>query len=134
MNKQVLFLLVLVILILGNFMIQGFDFILFKSNDCGYYIFTDSCMSFASFVANKAIRLALNCTLLWLIQWRYYKLNSNLFLMLILGLIFLGALDVFFLQEPVFFAQRLHQFLHPIIFSPLLIIIVLAFMFVPQKQ
>ncbi|OYU95741.1 MAG: hypothetical protein CFE21_11425 [Bacteroidetes bacterium B1(2017)] len=115
-------------------MIQGFDFIEFKSNACGYYTYNTTCMSFASFVANKAIRLALNCTLLWLLQWRFYKMYSNLFMMLILGLIFLGALDVFFLQEPIFFAQRLHQFLHPIVFSPLLAIIVLAFMLVPQKQ
>jgi hypothetical protein len=43
-----------------------------------------------------------------------------------MGLLVLAGIDVYFLQTDHFLVYRIHQFVHPVVFSPLLAIILVS--------
>ena len=115
-----------ILLGLLNFALQGFDFFAWQNNDCGFYYYDADCMNWGSFVLNKVVRLSLNISLLWIIQWQFFIKQAKQFLSLIIALIILGAIDILLLQTASFIGLRTHEFLHPVVFSPLLAMVILS--------
>lgn len=111
---------VLVILIFGS---QNMNWLMGKNMPCPVYVFNENCITFEAFILNKLIRLILNLILLWIVQYHFFSIAITKILPLFGCIIFLAAIDVFFLQSQAFLSYRIHQLIHPISFSPLLAIV-----------
>jgi predicted membrane protein len=85
-------------------------------------------------VLNKVVRLSLNISLLWIIQWQFFSKQARQFLSLIVALIVLGAIDILLLQTGSFIGLRTHEFLHPVVFSPLLAMVILSINILKPKE
>ncbi len=117
-----------------NFGFQGFDFFSWQNNDCGFYYYDADCMDWGAFVLNKVVRLSLNISLLWIIQWQFFSKQARQFLSLIVALIILAAIDTLLLQNGDFIGLRTHEFLHPVVFSPLLAMVILSIHTLKAKE
>jgi hypothetical protein len=128
MNQiKVVLLLSLMVLL---FALQSFDWFQLKNNPCDFYEYDPNCLPFWTFAINKLIRLSFNVVIIWLIQWFYFPLNGKYFLYLVICVIGFGAIDFYLMLNPSFFAMRLHGFMHPLAFSPLIALVVVAFQFI----
>jgi hypothetical protein len=112
------------------FALQSFDWFHLENNPCDFYEFDPNCLAFGTFAMNKFIRLSFNVVIIWLIQWFYFPGNGKHFLYLVIGILGFGALDFYLMLHPSFVAMRLHGFMHPLAFSPLIAMVVLAFQFI----
>lgn len=121
------------ILLMLNFGTQAFNFITWQNNPCGYYKFNPDCMLFADFLLNKSVRFILNLALIWLIQKQLYPQEKKYIWPLFASLLILVFTAIYFTDNTSFFAQRSYPVLHPIVFSPLLGIILLAVSFIKPK-
>ena len=132
--KPSIFWTIAILLGMLNFGLQGFDFFARQNNDCGFYYFDADCMNWGAFVLNKVVRLSLNISLLWIIQWQFFSKQARQFLSLIVALIILGAIDILLLQTGSFIGLRTHEFLHPVVFSPLLAMVILSINILKPKE
>lgn len=132
--KFLVFYLVFGVLVLLNFSLQAFDFFTFKNNPCGYYFFDQTCMHFQSFLLNKTIRFFVNFLLLYLVYFKFSQRKKIVVLSLVFLLIGIALLDVFVFQGPGFISKRVHSFIHPVAFSPLLPLVFVLASIVIGKQ
>lgn len=132
--KPKMFWTMAILLGLLNFGLQGYDFFEWQNNDCGFYYYDADCMNWGAFVLNKVVRLSLNISLLWMIQWQFFIKQAKQFLSLIIALICLGAIAVLLLQNASFIGLRTHEFLHPVVFSPLLAMVILSINTLKTKE
>ncbi len=131
--KQARLILILV-LMLSLFGLQLFDWFLWENNPCDFYEVDFDCLDFATFAINKFIRLSLNVVIVWLIQWFYFPGAGKAFLYLVLAILSFGAIDFYLMLHPTFFNLRIHGFMHPLAFSPLINMVVLAYQFIQFQK
>lgn len=112
--------IILAALMALNFALQSFDWLSFSNSACGFYRFNPSCTSLYSFIANKTVRLALHFLILFLIQKTFFQDVGIKFNLLYGLLFFLAVLDLTLLQGDDFISGRLHGLLNPLVFSPLI--------------
>jgi len=122
--KPILF--VILALVGLNFALQSFDWLNLSNSACGFYRFNPDCASLSSFLLNKTIRLALHFLILFLIQQSYFQDLKTKFLLLYLTLLLLAVLDITLLQGDDFLSGRLHGLLNPVVFSPLIGLILMV--------
>ncbi len=119
-------LLVILALVGLNFALQSFDWLSFSNSACGFYRFNPDCAGISSFLLNKIIRLALHFLILFLIQRSYFQDVGIKFNLLYGALFILALLDITLLQGDDFLSGRLHGLLNPVVFSPLISLVVLV--------
>ncbi len=124
MNRY--FWVILIGLVCFNFGVQNMNWLLAENMPCAVYVFDAQCLSFEAFLINKFVRLTSNLLAIYLVQKRYFQLHSQSLLPLFMGLLVLAGIDVYFLQTDHFLVYRIHQFVHPVVFSPLLAIILVS--------
>jgi hypothetical protein len=123
----------LLFLILLNFGIQSFNFL--NGSFCDFYTFHADCSGVMDVVLNKLIRLILNIIMIGIIsekKWSDLK-DIKLYLPIAILSLFIFDLFIFFLAD----AGRLivvHKVLNPLLYSPLIIIALAAFMFVNKPN
>jgi hypothetical protein len=119
-------LLVILALVGLNFALQSFDWLSFSNSTCGFYRFNPDCVSLYSFLANKLVRLALHFLILFLIQKTFFQDVGIKFNLLYGALFILALLDITLLQGDDFLSGRLHGLLNPVVFSPLISLVLLV--------
>jgi small-conductance mechanosensitive channel len=120
-------------LLILNFGAQAYNFMTWQNNPCGYYKFNPDCMVLSNFLLNKLVRFILNLALIWLIQKQLYPQEKKYIWPLFACLLILAFTALYFTTNTSFFAQRSYPVLHPVVFSPLLGIILLAVSFIKPK-
>ena len=124
--KPILFIILALVGI--NFALQSFDWLNLSNSACGFYRFNPDCVSFYSFLANKLVRLALHFLILFLIQKTFFQDVGIKFNLLYGTLFILALLDITLLQGDDFLSGRLHGLLNPVVFSPLIGLILMVIM------
>jgi hypothetical protein len=124
--KPILFIILALVGI--NFALQSFDWLSFSNSACGFYRFNPDCAGLSSFLLNKIIRLALHFLILFLIQRTYFQDVGIKFNLLYGALFILALLDITLLQGDDFLSGRLHGLLNPVVFSPLIGLILMVIM------
>jgi hypothetical protein len=124
--KPILFIILALVGI--NFALQSFDWLSFSNSACGFYRFNPDCAGLSSFLLNKIIRLALHFLILFLIQRTYFQDVGIKFNLLYGTLFILALLDITLLQGDDFLSGRLHGLLNPVVFSPLIGLILMVIM------
>ena len=122
--KPILF--VILALVGLNFALQSFDWLNLSNSACGFYRFNPDCAGLSSFLLNKIIRLALHFLILLLIQRTYFQDVGIKFSLLYGSLFLLALLDITLLQGNDFLSGRLHGLLNPVVFSPLIGLILMV--------
>jgi hypothetical protein len=122
--KPILFIILALVGI--NFALQSFDWLSFSNSACGFYRFNPDCVGFYSFLANKLVRLTLHFLILFLIQRTYFQDLKTKFLLLYLTLLLMAGLDITLLQGDGFLSGRMHGLLNPVVFSPLIGLILMV--------
>jgi hypothetical protein len=121
-------LLVILALVGINFALQSFDWLSFSNSACGFYRFNPDCAGLSSFLLNKIIRLALHFLILFLIKKTFFQDVGIKFNLLYGALFILALLDITLLQGDDFLSGRLHGLLNPVVFSPLIGLILMVIM------
>lgn len=123
MSKQLLLLLALMGL---NFAVQSVNFWELKEQACSLYVFDSTCLSLPAFIMNKVIRLSLNIFILHLVNRFFWPHETGKFYLAFLILILFAIIDLTLCQGAGFWQYRAHGILHPMAFSPLLAIVLIA--------
>ena len=125
--------LLMVSLAFLNIASQNFNFLTGQNNACGYYYFQENCTTMEGFLLNKTIRFSLNIFLIWFVFTKIYKLPNNKTLLLLLVLLGLKIIALFIIFNPQFTHLRFYQILHPMVWSPILPMLIYAYSHLPEN-
>lgn len=121
----------LVILLSGLiFMLQRFNLFTFSNATCDLYYFDPHCTNWGHFVSNKFLRLLLNLVTIYLVQTKLLDLVSFSRLYLPLFVFVAALIDLYLQYVQTSIPFRIHGFLHPLAFSPVVTLVLLAGMFI----
>ncbi len=125
MKFNLSFLLIIFFMLL-NFGLQQWNFMTMENEKSGFYFFRGDPNHIPALVLNKIIRVGLNIITLYLVIKQGTGSKLKLFGWLTFILIILATADILLMLNPGFLANRLHTFLHPLAFSPLITLALLA--------
>ncbi len=123
----------LLFLIVFNFAIQSFNFINFSF--CDFYTYHPNCSGIFDVILNKLVRLLLNFTMILLISGKNLKDLKDINYFIPIGITALIILDlIIFFQADAGRLIVIHKVLNPLLYSPLIVIALAAFMFVNKPN
>ncbi len=118
-----------------NFALQNVNFITLNWNSCSYYTYTPVCTSPVSFILNKVIRLLLNGYCIYIaIQLYNYSFNKKQTLLTASIVASLFIIDLFFCFSNNQLLINFHKVLNPLLYSPLIPMVLLAYYFSKQLK
>lgn len=118
-----------------NFALQNVNFITLNWNSCSYYTYNPACSSPVSFMLNKTIRLLLNTYCIYLaLQLYNYSFNKKQFMITASSLVVLFIIDIAFCFASNPLLINFHKVLNPVLYSPLIPMVLLAYYFSKQLK
>lgn len=110
---------IIIALVIVNFAIQGFDFLNWQLNPCGYYTYNETCMQLEAFILNKVIRFSLHLLLIAYLFKHKIKLPQKHEISIYISITILAIICISLGFQHTFSANRIYSFLHPLVISPL---------------
>lgn len=118
-----------------NFALQNVNFITLNWNGCSYYTYNPVCASPVSFILNKVLRLLLNTYCIYIaIQFYNYVFNKKQTILTAGVLAILFIIDLAFCFSNNQLLVNFHKVLNPLLYSPLIPMVLLAYYFSKQLK
>ncbi len=118
-----------------NFALQNVNFITLNWNSCSYYTYNPVCANPISFILNKILRLLLNAYCIYIaIQLYNYRFNKKQTLLTASIVAFLFIIDLAFCFSNNQLLINFHKVLNPLLYSPLIAMVLLAYYFSKQLK
>ncbi len=118
-----------------NFALQNVNFITLNWNNCNYYTYNPGCTNVLSFILNKILRLLLNTYCIYIaIKLYHYSFTKKQTLLTAGILASLLIIDLAFCFSRNQLLINFHKVLNPLLYSPLIPMVLLAYYFSKQLK